>query len=57
MVALAARLYLGGAATPRRYFAWGQAVRLAVLAVVLVHAAQGLSLLTLLAREPGGPRA
>jgi hypothetical protein len=49
VIALAARLYLGGAATPRRYFAWGQAVRLAVLAVVLVHATQGLSLLTLLA--------
>ena len=28
VIALAARLYLGGAATPRRYFAWGQAVRL-----------------------------
>ena len=25
VAALAARLYLGGAATPRRYFAWGQA--------------------------------
>ena len=49
VVGLAARLYLGGAGTPRRYFAWGQAVRLAVLAVVLVHATQGLSLLTLLA--------
>jgi hypothetical protein len=49
VIALAARLYLGGAATPRRYYAWGQAVRLAVLAVVLVHATQGLSLLTLLA--------
>jgi hypothetical protein len=49
VIALAARLYLGGAATPRRYYAWGQAVRWAVLAVVLVHAAQGLSLLTLLA--------
>ena len=48
VVGLAARLYLGGAGTPRRYFAWGQAVRLAVLAVVLVHATQGLSLLTLL---------
>ena len=45
---LAARLYLGGAATPRRYFASGQAVRLAVLAVVLVHATQGLANLTLL---------
>ena len=39
---LAARLYLGGAGTPRRYFAWGQAVRGAVLAVLLVHAAAGL---------------
>ena len=48
VVGLAARLYLGGAGTPRRYFAWGQAVRLAVLAVVLVHAAQGLADLTLL---------
>jgi len=35
---LAARLYLGGAGAPRRYFAWGQAVRRAVLAVLLVHA-------------------
>jgi hypothetical protein len=39
---LAARVYLGGAGTPRRYFAWGQAVRGAVLAVLLVHAAAGL---------------
>jgi hypothetical protein len=39
---LAARLYLGAAGTPRRYFAWGQAVRGAVLAVLLVHAAAGL---------------
>jgi hypothetical protein len=46
---LATRLYLGGTGTPRRYFAWGQAVRRAVLAVVLVHAAQGLADLTLLA--------
>ena len=42
---LAARLYLGGAATPRRYFAWGQAVRRAVLAVMLVHAVLGLEVL------------
>ena len=42
---LAARLYLGGAATPRRYFAWGQAVRRAVLAVLLVHAVLGLNVL------------
>jgi hypothetical protein len=39
---LAARLYLGGAGAPRRYFAWGQAVRGAVLAILLVHAAAGL---------------
>jgi hypothetical protein len=48
VVALAVRLYLGGAGTPRRYFAWGQAVRGAVLAVVLVHATQGLADLTFL---------
>jgi hypothetical protein len=35
---LAARLYLGGAGAPRRYFAWGQAARRAVLAVILGHA-------------------
>ena len=46
---LAVRLYLGGPGTPRRYFAWGQAVRRAVLAVSMAHAAQGLGLLTLLA--------
>jgi hypothetical protein len=45
VVGLAARLYLGGAASPRRYFAWGQAVRRAVLAVVLVHAVLGLEVL------------
>jgi hypothetical protein len=39
---LAARLYLGGAGAPRRYFAWGQAARRAVLAVMLVHAAGAL---------------
>jgi hypothetical protein len=48
VVALAARLYLGGAGTPRRYFAWGQAVRRAVLAVALVHATQGLGNLAFL---------
>jgi hypothetical protein len=42
---LAARLYLGGAATPRRYFAWGQAVRRAVLVVLLMHAVLGLNVL------------
>jgi hypothetical protein len=39
---LAARLYLGAAGTPRRYFAWGQALRGAVLAMLLIHAAAGL---------------
>jgi hypothetical protein len=42
VMGLAARLYLGGAGAPRRYFAWGQAVRGAVLALLLVHAAAGL---------------
>ena len=46
---LAARLYLGGAGAPRRYFAWGQAVRGAVLAVVLVHAVVSLDALVRLA--------
>jgi hypothetical protein len=45
VAALATRLYLGGAGTPRRYFAWGQAVRRAVLAVMLVHAVLGLDVL------------
>ena len=49
VAALAARLYLGGAGAPRRYYAWGQAVRRAVLAVALTHAVQGLTDLTLLA--------
>jgi hypothetical protein len=34
---LAVRLYVGGSGTPRR-FAWGQAIRRAALAVLLVHA-------------------
>jgi len=42
---LAVRLYLGAAGAPRRYFAWGQAVRRAVLAVMLVHAVLGLNVL------------
>jgi hypothetical protein len=46
---LAARLYLGGAGAPRRYFAWGQAVRRAVLAVVLVHAVLAVDALVRLA--------
>jgi hypothetical protein len=54
VVGLAARLYLGGAGAPRRYVAWGQAVRGAVLAVLLVHAVRGLDGLRLmfLARNP-----
>ena len=42
---LAVRLYLGATGAPRRYFARGQAVRRAVLAVVLVHAVLGLEVL------------
>ncbi len=42
---LAARLYLGAAGTPRRYLAWGQAIRHAVLAVLLVQATRGLNVL------------
>jgi hypothetical protein len=46
---LAARLYLGGTGAPRRYFAWGQAARNAVLAVLLVHAVLGLNVLVRIA--------
>jgi hypothetical protein len=42
---LAARLYLGGAGAPRRYFARGQAVRRAALAVMMLHASAGLNAL------------
>jgi hypothetical protein len=42
---LAARLYLTGAGAPRRHFAWEQAIRRAVLAVMLMHAVLGLDLL------------
>jgi hypothetical protein len=45
VVGLAVRLYLGGATAPRRYFAWGQAVRNAVLAVLLLHAVAALDVL------------
>src|SRR5580693_2156667 len=47
---LAVRLYLGGAGAPRRYFAWGQAVRRAVLAVLLVHAVLAADILVFLER-------
>jgi hypothetical protein len=46
---LAGRLYLGGNGAPRRYFAWGQAVRRAVLAVMMLRAARGLDVLLLTA--------
>src|ERR1700722_17109987 len=49
---LAVRLHLGGPGTPRRY-AWGQALRRAVLAVLLVHAVLGVNVLVLLAWSPG----
>jgi hypothetical protein len=45
---LAVRLYLGGAGAPRRYFAWGQAARRAVLAVTLVHALLAVNVLVFL---------
>jgi hypothetical protein len=51
VVGLAARLYLGGVGTPRRYFAWGQAVRNAVLGVMLAHAVWGLYQVALSARS------
>jgi hypothetical protein len=44
---LALRLYLGGPATPRRY-AWGQALRRAVLSLILVHAVLAVNFLVLL---------
>jgi hypothetical protein len=44
---LAVRLHLGGVGTPRRY-AWGQAIRRAVLAVVLVHAVLAANVLVFL---------
>ena len=46
---LAVRLYLGGSAAPRRYFAWGQAVRRAVLALTMLQAVRGLEVLLLTA--------
>jgi hypothetical protein len=44
---LAVRLHLSGPATPRRY-AWGQALRRAVLAVLLVHAVLAIDILMFL---------
>ena len=48
VASLAARLYLGGAAAPPRYFARGQAIRRAVLAVTLVHALLAVNVLVFL---------
>jgi hypothetical protein len=39
---VAVRLYLGGAGAPRRYFAWGQAARNAVLTAMLLQAVVAL---------------
>jgi hypothetical protein len=44
---LAVRLHLGGPGTPRRY-AWGQALRRAVLAVLLLHAVLAVDVLVFL---------
>ena len=49
VISLAVRLYLGGAGAPPRYFAWGQAIRRAVLAAVLVHAVLAVDILSLAA--------
>jgi len=43
VVALAGRLYVGGAGAPRRYLAWGQAVRNVVLVVLLVHVIRAIA--------------
>jgi hypothetical protein len=51
VASLAARLYLGAAGTPRRYLAWGQAVRGTVLALLLTHALWGLDAVVLVARS------
>jgi hypothetical protein len=54
VILLAARLYLGGAGAPRRYFARGQAVRGAVLALLMVHAVRGLDGIRLAFLARGG---
>jgi hypothetical protein len=46
---LAFRLHLGGPSTARRY-AWGQAIRRAVLAVLLVHAVLAVDIVVFLVR-------
>jgi hypothetical protein len=47
VTSLAVRLHLGGPGTPRRC-AWGQAIRRAVLTVILVHAVLAVNVLVLL---------
>jgi len=47
VVVLAVRLHLSGPGTPRRYV-WGQAIRRAVLAVVLVHAVLAVNVVVFL---------
>jgi hypothetical protein len=47
---LAVRLHLAGPGTPRRY-AWGQALRRAVLAVLLVHAVLAVDVLVFLVQS------
>ena len=47
VASLAVRLHLGGPGTPR-WYAWGQALRRAVLAVVLVHAVLAVDVLVFL---------
>jgi hypothetical protein len=49
VAALAVRLYLGGTGAPRRYLAWGQAVRRAVVAVLLLRTVLVLGSLVFLA--------
>jgi hypothetical protein len=53
VILLAGRLYLGGASAPRRYFAWGQAVRGAALYLLLVHVVRGLDGLRLVFTAKG----
>ncbi len=55
VAALALRLYLGGVTAPRRYYAWGQAVRGAVLAVMLFHAVRGIDVLVRSVSSPPLP--
>jgi hypothetical protein len=53
VAALAIRLRLGGSGAPPRYFAWGQAVRRAVLIVTMMQAAIALPSLVIMLWEAG----